>query len=100
MRQCDICRALKLKPAKVSYWAKTEIKENQSKAKKLNDTYIERIKRWAKNQTTSNRSSRKISIMINSILEKSGRAMHAPIFLVYLPSDPVFRVDHGHVHIL
>ena len=70
MRQCDICRILKLKRAKVNYWAKTEIKESQSKKKKLNAIYMERIKRWANNKTTSTRSSRIISGMINSILEK------------------------------
>ena len=70
MRQCDICRILKLKRAKVNYWAKTEIKESQSKKKKLNAIYMERIKRWANNKTTSARSSRIISGMINSILEK------------------------------
>ena len=70
MRQCEICRILKLKRAKVNYWAKTEIKESQSKKKKLNSIYLERIKRWANNKTTSTRSSRIISGMINSILEK------------------------------
>ena len=70
MRQCEICRVLHLKRAKVNYWAKTELKESQSKKKKLNDIYIERIKRWANNQTTSRRSSRIICGMINSILEK------------------------------
>ena len=68
LRQCEIARLLKLKKEKVSYWARTEIKDSQKKSKKLKD--IDRIKRWAKNQVTSKRSSRKIASMINSVLVK------------------------------
>ena len=46
----------------MSYWARTEIKDSQKKSKKLKDIYIDRIKRWAKNQVTSKRSSRKIDL--------------------------------------
>ena len=35
MRQCQICRILKLKLAKINYWTKTEIKHSQSKKKNL-----------------------------------------------------------------
>ena len=70
LRQCEICRLSNLKRAKVNYWTKMELKESQSKKKKLNDIYMDRIKRWAINQTTSTRSSRTISVMINSVLEK------------------------------
>ena len=69
-RQCEISRLLGLKKEKVSYWAKTEIKFSQRKPKKLNDFYIEKIIKWAKNKVTSQRSSRKIANMINSVLNK------------------------------
>ena len=72
MRQCQIAKLLNLKRAKVNYWSKVEIKEVQHKKKKLKEEYIKAIQKWANNQTTSFRSSRKISYMINSILEKRG----------------------------
>ena len=72
MRQCQIAKLLNLKRAKVNYWSKVEIKERQFKKKKLKDEYIKKIQKWATNKTTSLRSSRKISYMINSVLEKKG----------------------------
>ena len=66
-RQCEISRLLGLKKEKVYYWAKTEIKFSQRKPK---DSYIEKILKWAKNKVTSQRSSRKIANMINSVLNK------------------------------
>ena len=41
LRQCEIARLLKLKKEKVSYWARTEIKDSQKKSKKLKDIYID-----------------------------------------------------------
>ena len=70
LRQCEIARLLKLKKEKVSYWVRIEIKDSQKKSKKLKDIYIDRLKRWTKNQVTSKRSSRKIASMINSVLMK------------------------------
>ena len=61
---------IKTKASKSNYWAKKEIKESQSKKKKLNAIYMERIKRWTNYKTTITRSSRIIIGMINLILEK------------------------------
>ena len=72
MKQCQIAKLLNLKRAKVNYWSKVEIKDRQFKKKKLNDQYIKAIQKWANNKTTSFRSSRKISVMINNVLEKKG----------------------------
>ena len=70
LRQCEIVGLLGFKKEKVSYWSRTELKESQHKPKKLNEKYIKTIQRWALNKTTSQRSSRKIAAMINSILVK------------------------------
>ena len=70
MRQCEISRLLGIKKEKVSYWSRHEIKERQFKPKKLKDIYIKAIQKWAKDKTTSQRSSRTIARMINSTLEK------------------------------
>ena len=71
-KQCQISRMLNIKKEKVSYWARTELRTTQKRCKKLNDMYINRIQRWAKNQVTSSKSSRKIVNMINSVLVKRG----------------------------
>ena len=71
-RQCEISRMLSINKEKVRYWARTELKESQKRCKKLSAIYIDRIQRWAKNQVTSAKSSRKIADMINSILLKRG----------------------------
>ena len=73
LRQCQISRLLGIKKEKVSYWARTEIKDHQQKPKKLKEIkeiYIDKIIKWANNKVTSLRSSRKIANMINSILLK------------------------------
>ena len=68
-RQCEISRLLKIKKEKVSYWARHELRTTQEKKKKLKDIYINVIKRWANNKTTSAMSSRKIASKINSVLK-------------------------------
>jgi len=81
LRQCEIARLLDIKKEKVWYWSKTEIKESQIKKKKLKDIYIRAIQKWANNKVTSQRSSRKIAAMINSVLanlkevDKNGRPL-------------------------
>ena len=81
LRQCEIARLLGIKKEKVWYWSKTEIKEFQIKKKKLKDIYIQAIQKWANNKVTSQRSSRKIAAMINSVLanlkevDKKGRPL-------------------------
>ena len=50
--------------------ANHDISPSQKKKKKLNDVYISRIIKWAKNKPTSSMSCRKIAQMINSVLEK------------------------------
>ena len=69
-RKYEISRLLGIKKEKVSYWSRHEIKERQFKPKKLKDIYIKAIQKWAKDKTTSQRSSRTIARMINSTLEK------------------------------
>ena len=81
LRQCKIARLLGIKKEKVWYWAKTEIKEFQIKKKKLKDIYIQAIQKWANNKVTSQKSSRKIAAMINSVvanlkeIDKNGRPL-------------------------
>ena len=75
LRQCEISRLLGIKKEKVSYWSRHEIKENQYKRKKLKDIYIETIRRWANDKATSQRSSRKIANMINSLLLKKTKSI-------------------------
>ena len=68
--QKKIANFLRLSPQKVNYWSLHEIKTFQSRKLKLKDIYVQRIIRWAKNKPTSLMSCRKISRMINSVLEK------------------------------
>ena len=69
-KQRDIAKILKLKRQIVSYWANREIQHHQIRRKKLKNIYVSRIINWAKNKTTSTMSCRKISTMINSVLQK------------------------------
>lgn len=69
LRNFEIARLLGIKKEKVWYWSKTEIKENQIKKKKFKDIYNQNIQKWANNKVISQRSSRKTSSMINSVLQ-------------------------------
>ena len=69
-RQCEMARILKIKKEKVSYWSRHELRTTQENKKKLKDIYINDIKRWANNKTTSAMSSSKIACKINSVLKK------------------------------
>ena len=71
-KQCQISRMLNIKKEKVSYWARAELRTTQKRCKKLNNMYINRIQRQAKNQVTGSKSSRKIVDMINSAFVKRG----------------------------
>ena len=72
-KQKEIVKILHLKKQKVSYWAvklKKNKMESKKRRKKLKNIYVSRIIKWARNKTTSSMSCRKISSMINSILDK------------------------------
>ena len=56
----------------MNYWASHEIKTAQNRKMKLKDIYIQRIIKWAKNKPTSAMSCRKISRMINNVLQRKG----------------------------
>ena len=51
---------------------KDGIKDNTKEMQEAEYMYINKIQRWAKNQVTSSKSSRKIADMINSVLVKRG----------------------------
>ncbi len=68
LRQWQIFMLLGIKKEKVINWSRYEIKERQSKPKKLKDTYIQDIRRGANDKAASQRNSRKIDNKSNSPL--------------------------------
>ena len=71
LTQKRISQLLGIKKQKVSYWSKHEIKVTQSRRKKLLRTYISKICRMAKDKTTSDMGSKKISYLINEQLQRN-----------------------------
>ena len=70
VRPINIARKLKISKQRVNYWVKTPIKSSQSRRKKLDKIYIDKIISLGENQTTSSMSSRKIANIINSEFQK------------------------------
>ena len=66
VRLIDIARKLKISKQRVNYWIKTPIKSSQSRRKKLDKIYIDKIISLGENQTTSSMSSRKIANIMNA----------------------------------
>ena len=66
VRPINIARKLKISKQRVNYWIKTPIKSIQSRRKKLDKKYIDKIISLGENQTTSAMSSRKIANIMNS----------------------------------
>ena len=66
-----ISQLLGIKKQKVSYWSKHEIQFTQSRRKKLPKTYISKICRMAKDKTTSDMGSKKISYLLNEQLQRN-----------------------------
>ena len=70
--QKKVAAFLKLSKQKVNYWASHEIKTSQNRKMKQKEIYIQRIIKLAKNKPTSAMSCRKISRMINNVLQRKG----------------------------
>ena len=70
VRPINIARKLKISRQRVNYWIKTPIKSSQSRRKKLDKMYIDKIISLGENQTTSSMSSRKIANIMNSEFQK------------------------------
>ena len=69
--QARICRMLGLKKQKVSYWAKTPIKNEIIRRTKLDEKYKKRIVELAEDKLTSDMGSRKIAEIINRELKNN-----------------------------
>ena len=69
--QVKICRILGLKKQKVSYWAKTPIKNEIIRRTKLDEKYKKRIVELAEDKLTSDMGSRKIAEIINKELKEN-----------------------------
>ena len=70
VRPIDIARKLKVSKQRVNYWAKTPLKSIQTRRKKLDQIYIDKIIALEENQTTSSMSSRKIANIMNAEFKK------------------------------
>ena len=68
--QSWIARKLKVKRQRVNYWATHPLKTEQTKKRKLPDTYIQKIIELTKDKTTSSMSSYRIMKYINLKLAK------------------------------
>ena len=60
VRPINIARKLKISKQRVNYWIKMPIKSSQSRRKKLDKIYIDKIISFEENQTTSSMSYPKI----------------------------------------
>ena len=69
--QARICRMLKLKKQKVSYWANTPINMEIKRRTKLNEEYKNKIVQMAQDKLTSDMGSRKIADIINKELKEN-----------------------------
>ena len=69
--QVKICRILGLKKQKVSYWAKTPIKNEIIRRTKLDEKYKKRIVELAEDKLTRDMGSRKIAEIINKELKEN-----------------------------
>ena len=68
MQPIKIARLLKVSKQKVNYWKRAKIKYIQTRRKKLQPEYINKIWQLAADKTTSEMSSRKITNIINAEL--------------------------------
>ena len=95
--QNDIAKLLNFHKTKVSYWAKTEIKDEQKRRKKLDKKYVDRIIDLAKNKTTSAMGTRKIAAIINAELEKEGVVdkNNKPIYIHHVTVSRYLRQYFG-----
>ena len=69
LKPIQVANLLGLSRQKVNYWKKNEIKTTQTRRKKLDAPFIQKIRELAENKTTSEMSSRKIASMINEDLK-------------------------------
>ena len=99
-KQKQIVQILNLKKQKVSYWA-IKVRQNRMQSKKrqkkLKDIYLSRIIKLAKNKTTSTMSCRKISVMINSILNKRNEVdkRNRPLSISYRTINNYLKEYYG-----
>ena len=68
MQPIKIARLLKVSKQKVNYWKRAKIKYIQTRRKKLQPEYINKICQLAEDKTTNEMSSRKITNLINKEL--------------------------------
>ena len=96
-KQKEIVKILHIKKQKVSYWVNKEINQIKTRRKKLNDVYLTRVIKWARNKTTSLMSCRKISSMINSVLNKRNEVdkRNKPLTISYRTINNYLRQYYG-----
>ena len=69
MKPIEVANLLDVSKQKVNYWKRHEIKTIQTRRKKLDASFIQKICELAENKTTSEMSSRKIASIINEDLK-------------------------------
>jgi len=69
MKPIEVANLLDVSKQKVNYWKRNEIKTIQTRRKKLDASFIQKICELAENKTTSEMSSRKIASIINEDLK-------------------------------
>jgi len=87
--QVKICRILGLKKQKVSYWAKTPIKNEIIRHTKLDEKYKKRIIELAEDKLTSDMGSRKIAEIINKELKENNAEIQKEIYWKRIQKRPI-----------
>ena len=95
--QKKVAAFLKLSKQKVNYWASHEIKTSQNRKMKQKEIYIQRIIKLAKNKPTSAMSCRKISRMINNVLQRKGEtdSKDKIISITYKTMSNILKKHYG-----
>ena len=86
MQPIKIARLLKVSKQKVNYWKRAKIKYIQTRRKKLQPEYINKICQLAADKTTSEMSSRKITNIINEELKKTNNKVNGKTISITHPS--------------
>jgi len=86
MQPIKIARLLKVSKQKVNYWKRAKIKYIQTRRKKLQPEYINKICQLAADKTTSEMSSRKITNIINEELKKTNNKVNGKAISITHPT--------------
>ena len=86
MKPIKIARLLKVSKQKVNYWKRAKIKYIQTRRKKLQPEYINKICQLAADKTTSEMSSRKITNIINEELKKTNNKVNGKAISITHPT--------------